>query len=213
MEPRKKDRGAETRWKRARIAYGYLRDHIEQKPESSRFFLSLVDLVLVSNFKGGSATIAETPESLKCKLPHYSNHINFIHAKFKGRDLSEMDDLEANHLSVLAKEFCEMANGNNAETKINGFGPSYASALLNAYFPDLLPILDRRVLNALQVEDVKVNAQGQVIDLVIHYPALIREVRKLATERKCSLEEIDRALFAELLGEKFKKEVEEYIES
>ena len=203
---RKKDRWAETRWKRARIAYGYLRDHIAQKPEASRFALSLVDLVLVSNFKGGSATIAETSHSLERKLPHYSKQLELIHAKFKGRGLFELDNSEANRLSVLAKEFCEMANGNNAETKINGFGPSYASALLNAYFPGLLPILDRRVLNALQVEDVKVNAQGQVIDLVSHYPTLIREVRRLATERKCSLEEIDRALFAEPLGDKFKKD-------
>lgn len=202
---RKKDRGAETRWKRARIAYGYLRDHIAQKPEASRFALSLVDLVLVSNFKGGSATIAETSDSLERKLPRYSKELESIHSKFKGRYLPELDDLEANHLSVLAKEFCELATGHNTKTKINGFGPSYASALLNAYFPDLLPILDRRVLNALQVEGVEVNAQGQVVDLLRHYPALIRQVRSLAIERNCSLEEIDRALFVEPLDERFKR--------
>ena len=166
-----------------------------------------MDLVLVSNFKGGSASIAEESDKLATKLQHYSRRLEELNAKFGTRRLPDLSDTEVESLSQLASDFCEMAKSrlHHTETKINGFGPSYASALLNAYFPDLLPILDRRVLSALQIKGVETDSQGQVRELEKHYPALIFEVSRLASSRRCDLTEIDRELFVQPLAQQFRK--------
>jgi len=54
----------------------------------------------------------------------------------------------------------------------SGFKCSYASALLHFYFPNLVPILDRRVLNGIGIK-VKRNKQGQVVNIERYYSALI----------------------------------------
>jgi len=204
---KRSSRRAETQWNRARIAYSYLRNYIRQKSTDSKFALSVMDLVLVSNFKGGSASIAEESDKLATKLQHDSRRLEELNAKFGKRRLADLSDMEAESLSQLASVFCEMATtrSHHTETKINGFGPSYASALLNAYFPHLLPILDRRVLSALQIKGVETDSQGQVRELEKHYPALIFEVRRLASSRKCDLTEIDRELFVQPLAPQFQK--------
>ena len=45
----------------------------------------------------------------------------------------------------MIKRACDLTKMKTS-TKIDGIGVSYLSALLNAYFPNLIPILDRRML-------------------------------------------------------------------
>ena len=82
------------------------------------------------------------------------------------------------------------------DNKIDGFSISYLSALLNVYFPDLLPILDRRVLiNFDIVSNGDVNKQGQIIDIERFYDKLIFKMRDKAILENKSIRQIDKELF------------------
>lgn len=192
---------AQKQWMKARTPYGYLRSHICQKSNEDRYVITLIDLLLVSNFKGGSATIAEPPLSLQTKLKAYQKQLSEIGAKFDGRGLNQLDEMDLDKLIRLAQDFCGLAR--KPDTKIDGFGPSFATALLNAYFPCLLPILDKRGLNGANVNSVKTNTQGQVVNIESHYPELIRYFHRRAKTDSMTLEEIDKEIFGIRLNEKY----------
>jgi len=196
------NQGALNRWNKARTPYGYLRSYILNKPVTHSYHLTLIDLVLVSNFKGGSATIAEPQDSLDQKLKSYSQKLSHIGCEFGKKSLSILKDRELTELILLASGFCELSKSTDA--KINGFGPSFATALLNVNFPKLLPILDKRGLNGADIKNVKTNSQGQVLGIESHYPDLIRYFYKRTNEDSMTVEEIDKEIFGFELAEKYK---------
>ena len=198
------DQRARNQWKKARNSYGYLRTHIREKTDSDRYKLSIIDLVLVSNFKGGSATIAEPVDSLECKLECYEKKLLEIGNDFGDRKLACLTKEELEELITLASEFCQLAT--TEFTKIDGFGPSFATALLNANFPDLLPILDRRGLNGAEIPDVETNTQGQVRQIESHYPALIRYFHRRVQEPCMSLKKVDKEIFCRVLRTPFRRQ-------
>ena len=193
---------AHNQWKKARNSYEYLQSHIGKKTDNDRYKLSNIDLVLVSNFKGGSATIAEPVNSLECKLKCYEKKLSEIGKCFGDKKLDCLPEEKLKKLIKLAKEFCQLAT--TKSTKIDGFGPSFATALLNANFPDLLPILDRRGLNGAGFKNIKTNNQGQVKQIESHYPALIEYFYNRARVDKMSLEKIDKEIFCKKLKKKFR---------
>lgn len=200
------DNRAKSQWLKARTPYQYLRDHIANKDPSDRCKLSLYDLLLVKNFKGGSATIAEPIHSLSAKLNEYEKMLTKINEKFhvKNHHLKVLNKTELQCLIDLTGKFCELSS--YPKSKINGFGPSFASALLHAFFPDLIPILDRRALNGAEIADVFTNSQGQVKHIESHYPRLIKYFfERTQTQANLTIEEIDKQLFEVSLAEKFRK--------
>jgi len=193
---------ATKQWSKARIPYGYLREHILSKSKKSYYGLTCIDLLMVANFKGGSATIAEPSGYLKEKLQSYSKILSEIGDKFAEDKLGNLPDDSFCHLLQFASSFCELTK--SSETKIDGFGPSFASALLNAYFPNLLPILDKRGLNGASIKGVETSNEGQVKSIESHYQDLIRYFRgRLQQDETISLEQIDENIFGMELDEKY----------
>ncbi|MCH1502886.1 MAG: hypothetical protein L7V86_04835 [Verrucomicrobiales bacterium] len=191
-----------NQWTKARTPYSYLRSHILQKEEADRYGLTLIDLVLVSNFKGGSATIAEPPDCLERKLQAYEDKLAEIGKEFDQKQLAQLNEQDLDKVIELASAFCKLARSH--ATKIDGFGPSFATALLNANFPDLLPILDKRGLSGADVQDVQTNSQGQVIGIESHYPDLIRYFHRRATTDSMTLEEVDKEIFGMELKDQYR---------
>lgn len=63
---------------------------------------------------------------------------------------------------------------------INGFKYSYMSALLHAYFPNLLPILDRRILiNFDLVFSKDLDSTKQVKKIEQYYGSLVNKFRDI----------------------------------
>ena len=100
-------------------------------------------------------------------------------------------------LIELADEFLSLAK--DKKTKIRGFGASYASALLFAYFGDLFPVLDRRILNGAGIE-VEYNSQKQVKNIEQHYGDLIlRCYQELKDHPGKKLRDLDKEWFVKNL--------------
>ena len=86
-------------------------------------------------------------------------------------------------------------------TSIDGFKSSYASALLHFYFPNLIPILDRRVLQGIGIK-IRTNTQGQVVQIDQYYPQLIDAFYKDLTEGSGkTLRELDKEYFIKPIPE------------
>jgi len=175
------DTRAANKWKKLRHAYKYASEHISSK-KSNIYSINTIDLVLISNFKGGNASIAEPVNQIEEKLIKYTAELSRIGNEFKKGNLRELEKPELDKLCNFAIRFLNLTL--NRSTKIDGFGPSYASALLNIYFPDLLPILDRRVLLAAGAPDIKMNSQLQVDKIEKHYPWLIRYSHKCLQKKR-----------------------------
>lgn len=200
---------AVNRWHKARRAYAYASARIAERRATHRFAIDHIDLVLVSNFKGGNASIAEPLEVLEEKLKAYNACLLGIAEGFKGKRLRDLKDAQVLKLCGQAADFLQLTLSN--ETKIDGFGPSYASALLNIYFPDLLPILDRRVLLAADAPQVQVKSQGQIRKIEQHYSWLIQEThRHLKRNRKLTMSQLDFELFSTHLPETKRKALSEH---
>jgi len=192
---------ATKQWQKARTPYGYYQTHIRSKSE--KHTLTVVDLLFVTNFKGGSATIAEPEKELSEKLAMYSEQLKYILLKCGDRTLGDLNVEDLKDLIQLANAFLKLTK--DSKTKIDGFGPSFASALLNAHLPKIIPILDRRGLNGASIPNVKTNSAGQVVDIEEHYGDLIRHIharlKKNSTE---TIESIDKELFSSELDNKYK---------
>lgn len=187
------DKKATTQWDKAAISYNNYLKYLDGKAD--KFELTLIDLLYISNFKGGNSTINEDELKIKEKLKIYSKTLKEIDTKFNSRKLVDLNDIEVNELTECVKFLCSLTK-KSTDNKIDGFSVSYLSALLNCYFPNLLPILDRRVLiNLGIVTDQDINNQGQIIDIERFYKTLITKMREISLRENKSIRQIDKELF------------------
>lgn len=175
----------------------YFRQHISQKPVKTS--LSIVDLLHVSNFKGGNASITEPISHLDEKLKFYEGCLNSIEQIFGQKNMGLLDQQGVDRLIELCDGFLTLTK--STKSNIRGFGPSYASALLAAHYPDLIPILDRRVLNGAGIQR-KLNSDKQVKNIEQYYGELIRACwAQLRTHAGMSLRELDKQWFVKAIEE------------
>lgn len=191
------ERNNAARWDMLNEAMTHFRQYISQKPLKTA--LSMVDLLHVSNFKGGNASITEPIGNLEGKLVLYEGFLNSIEQAFNQKDIGLLDQQGVNRLIELCDGFLALTK--SKRSNIRGFGPSYASALLAAHFPDLIPILDRRVLNGAGIH-TKLNSVKQVKNIEQYYGELILACwTKLGTQAGKSLRELDKEWFVKALVE------------
>ncbi|MFK7799049.1 MAG: hypothetical protein AB8E82_16465 [Aureispira sp.] len=185
------DKKALNRWKKSQISYLNYVIFISRKKE--KFKLTLIDLLYVSNFKGGYATINEPEVVIEQKLEHYGTLFQKINVKFQDKLLCDLEESELSELIAYAHRLLNLTD-HKSETKIDGFSVSFLTTLLHFYFPNLFPILDRRVLNGLQlISNNDLNSQGQVKNLKDFYGSLISAFR-LRSKNK-TIRELDKELF------------------
>lgn len=188
MEP---DKRAVSQWNKSQISYTNYMNFILNKTD--KFELNFVDLLHVSNFKGGYATINEPEEEIIRKLVPYGQLFYKIDSDFGSRRLNELDDSEIEELISLAEKLIELTDL-KSKSKIDGFSVSFLTTLLHFYFPNLYPIMDRRVLNGLDlITDKDLDSQNQVKNIKRFYPKLIRNFRQ-KTKGK-TIRELDNDLF------------------
>ncbi len=192
------DNRAKSLWTRADHAYQNYSEYIKTKPD--QFKLTFTDLVYVKNFKGGSAIIAEPVGTIGDKLASYEQLLReYGNAAEFQQTLPELDD---ESFEIACKRMVDFVSlPNNVATHINGFGESFASALLHFYFPFLVPILDRRSLNGSEIEGLKIDrSSNAVTNLLELYPPLIAYCRKcLRASPPLTLRELDKILFEKKL--------------
>jgi hypothetical protein len=191
---------AASRWDRYREPYRYLQNYIKSKGKR-HYQLTYIDLVLASNFKGGRGAITEPWDSLQSKLPIFSTLLEDISDAFGARMIPDLSPQEKKDWALKGCKFLSQTK----ETDIKGFKASYSSALLNAYFPDLYPIIDKWVLRGVsfkvrsfpKVEFEK--EDDQVIDIEKYYrPHLNYYWTRVRRNRMQEgiMERIDRELFS-----------------
>jgi len=188
-------RNPNTTWEMLNEAMSHFQSYIQSKQD--RCSLSFVDLLHVSNFKGGNASITEPISSLPAKLKTYEQKLKDIDAQFGSKKLKNLNEEETKNLILLCNDFSTLAT--NKETKIRGFGPSYGSALLAAHFMELIPVLDRRILNGAGIK-VEYDSQKQVKNISKHFGELIIACQKeLESRHSLSLRELDKEWFVKSL--------------
>ena len=177
------------------VAMSHFQSHITSKPDMCS--LSFVDLLHVSNFKGGNASITEPIETLPHKLVYYERAMKLIEQGFRGRSLSSLNNDEKEQLIQLCTEFLSLTEFD--DTKIRGFGASYASALLAAHFIDVIPVLDRRALNGAGIQ-FECDKQKQVKKIAKHFGQLIEAFsQELQRFPNVSLREQDKKWFSKAI--------------
>lgn len=175
-------------------AFLHYQDYISKKRLPSAIYqLTFIDLLYVSNFKGGNASIIEPKSTIQTKLKVYSIELHNIYKAFHKKSIGSLNSNELSQLIQLCCHFVKMTL--LGKTKIAGFVRSYASALLAAHLPDVIPILDRRVLNGAQIPH-HTNSANQVTNIEIYYPALIQKMwHTLKGKPNKSVREQDREWF------------------
>ena len=186
------DKRAENQWDKSEISYKNFVNFISTK--SDKFKLTLIDLLYVSNFKGGYATINEPEEIITEKLVAYGQLFNEINEKFNNRHLHNLDNTETAELISFSEKLIKLTD-NKSGNKIDGFSVSFLTTLLHFSFPNLYPILDRRVLSGLNLIDKTkdLDKQGQVKNLKSFYSNLILEFKQKT--RNQTIRELDKELF------------------
>ncbi len=186
----------ENRWEKSNVAYANYVSYLDRKPEQERFTLTLIDLLYVSNFKAGNASICEDEASVNSKLNAYSEKLAQIFDEFGNRKLQDLSlDLdEVKSLQCHAKKFLLLSLPKSKKS-VDGFGASYASTLLHFHFRELLPILDRRVLSGAGIT-VALDSQGQVKQIEQHYPELINRFHEELARCNRSVRELDKEWFS-----------------
>jgi hypothetical protein len=180
------------RWDRLNFAFEYLVQFISTKPIEARYEIAPAELALVSNFKGGNNSVVEPLQNLVVKLPRYSRQLFELGKLVADRDLRQMFQT-VEQLSAEAIAFLSLTEQD--ETAISGFPASYASALLAAYFPRTLPVIDRQVLRGASI-DHDVDAGGQVLKIAKHYPTLLKRfLAELEIRPDLSVRTLDREWF------------------
>lgn len=188
----------ETKWEMLNVAMSYFQEYIQGKP--TKYSLSIVDLLHVSNFKGGNASITEPEAQLVQKLDGYAKKLVEIGNLIGSQKLIELSAEKREQLKTLGMSFLDLTQ--KAKTNIRGFGPSYASALMAAHFPDVLPVLDRRVLNGAEIH-VEYQSQGQVKNIITYYTKLIDAFHAtLSNEPSLSLRQLDKRWFSKDMPKK-----------
>jgi len=186
------DKRAEKQWDKSEISYKNFVNFISTK--SDKFKSTLVDLLYVSNFKGGYATINEPEEIITEKLVAYGQLFKEINEKFNNRHIHNLDNKETTELILFSEKLIKLTD-NKSEKKIDGFSVSFLTTLLHFYFPNLYPILDRRVLSGLNLIDKTkdLDTQGQVKNLKSFYSKLILEFKQKTKSQ--TIRELDKELF------------------
>jgi hypothetical protein len=181
---------ADTNWENANKAFILFQDYLHGKTD--RFDLAVTDLMYISNFKGGNASVSGTTPEIVEKLESYSAILRRINEAFGDRSLCDLSPTEVESLIVLCLGSFTTLDAN----RIKGFSHSYWSAMLCAFFPSLLPILDRWIVANLDITHEK-DSQGQVKNLQQHNPEVIRRFYKLTISEGLSIRELDKRLFVE----------------
>ncbi|GAA4412307.1 hypothetical protein GCM10023187_39230 [Nibrella viscosa] len=130
------------KWKSAEDTLTNYRNYISRRDDP--FALHYIDLLFVSNYKGGNSIIGGTEQEVNQTLTGHSKHLRLINSRFHGKslqNLSEDEFQELNKLMYKAFEICKDSN-----SFIKGFGIAYCAALYHMQFPILIPLIDRRVL-------------------------------------------------------------------
>jgi len=192
------DRRAEKQWTRAQHAYEHYQKYISTKEDRCR--LSFVDLIFIKNFKGGSATITEPVASLDGKLKPYEEALRRLDGSklFSEKNLGTIDEKDYTRVRNVIVAFAAMPEV--PEYDISGFGSSFASALLHFYFPNIVPILDKRAINGCGIQGLNVDASNNVTNLLELYPDLVDQFRERLRENpRLSLRELDYHFFSQEL--------------
>jgi len=185
------DEMSKKSWENKNKSYKNYMKYIDNK--ENKFKLTLIDLLYISNFKGGRASIHEEESLVNEKLKKYSEYLKEINNEFEGKMVGDLTDEELNSLKKKGEKFLQTTF--EESTDINGFKASYASAMLHFYFPDLLPILDRHVLEGVNIDTEK-KSNGQVKDIEQYYPELINKFyQHLKNNYEKSVREYDKELF------------------
>lgn len=188
-------RNPNTTWEMLDHAMQHYQTYISSKEQ--RLSLSILDLLHVSNFKGGNASITEPEDTLGKKLKSYEKVLCEIAKNLDGKTLSQLNERETADLIRLCKNVTDLTKASN--TKIRGFGASYASALLSAHFMNVIPVLDRRILNGAGIK-VKYNSQKQVKDIAQYYGVLIKACQsELLKRHNLTLRGLDKKWFTKAL--------------
>ena len=183
------DKSAIKLWENANKSLENYQEYIKSKQH--RFILTYVDLLYISNFKGGNASIHEDENKVNDALKKYSKLLRDIDIGFYAKNLRELTIEETENLIELTLEFIDFTKKENIP--IYGFKVSLASALLHAYFPDLIPIVDRRVLISKLGIEVKSMNQKLYIEAI---PRLINEFQKeLKLNNRNTLRSLDKKYF------------------
>lgn len=186
----------ENRWNKMNISFQNYLYYVSNK---KTFKLTLIDLLYISNFKSGNSAIHEKEDIVNKKLENYSTYFEIIKQEFSGKYLSELNLEETEKLCNLIQEIILLTQSENA---IDGFKVSYLSALLHAHFPNLIPILDRRILinlNLVNSKDLSNSKPKQVKKIENFFVKLILELKQHQIELKMTLRELDRYYFIQEL--------------
>jgi hypothetical protein len=186
------DKGAEKRWIKADNSFQNYYDYLGKK--ANKFELTFIDLLYIANFKGGNATIRGSEKTINDKLRSYSKKIIDIEYKFNSDKLAALNKRKLNKLVKLISKLLELTHKDKI-SKIDGFSVSYLSALLNAYFPELIPIIDRRVLYNLNI----LRKKKISIDYEKYYARLLRKVAAISQQKNKTIREIDKEYFIKKL--------------
>ena len=165
------DQKASNQWTKSDKSYQNYMLFIHAK---QNYQITFIDLLYVSNFKGGSATINEEEEIVNNKLKNYSVLFSEIKDRFSSSLLCEITSSDTVILIDLANKAIGLTDVSSS-SKIDGFGVSYLTTLLHFYFPNLLPILDRRVLHGLNLlKESDISSDKQIKDIKRFYPDVIK---------------------------------------
>ena len=169
------DKKADRNWNDANILLLNYKEFIESKKE--KFNITFIDLLYVSNFKGGNSTIKGNEKDINIILKEYSVSFKKLNNIYGEKSLIEINDDE---LVELIKIIELTMKNLIVNYNINGFKYSYMSALLHAYFPNLLPILDRRLLINLDLVFSKdLDSTKQVKKIEQYYGSLVNKFRDI----------------------------------
>lgn len=186
------DPRAVSQWEKSCYSYNNYLTYIAGKQRNT---LSFIDLLYVSNFKGGNATINEPESLINTKLIAYSEIFKRIELTFENKSLADLTDNEVENLVSFLEEVCQLAKVNK-ETKIDGLGISYLSAMVHLHFPSLVPILDRRVLiNGQIVTEKDIDTQEQIKNIMDFYRPLVFLFYQRCKSEEKNIREIDKDLF------------------
>ena len=119
-----------------------------------------------------------------------------LHFEYENRTLIEINEEELKKLEVIINEMNNFIT--NEDTHIFGFGFSYLSALLSFYFPNLLPIIDKRILLNLEFVTQGELMQKQVKNINEYYIRLLNRIREELSKnenRKKTLRDFDKQFF------------------
>jgi hypothetical protein len=145
----------------------------------------------VRNFKGGNASVHVPQRELSRKLECWSGHLRKLAQLCDGRELRDLPSANLARVQRVASAFLELVDaGPRTSTGIFGFRASHASVLLHTRFPDLLPILDSRVLKGSGIIQQRRRAEAG------DYPSLVDQCRReLRARPGVTMRELDREFF------------------